>query len=121
MVNQFSAEDLRFTVRSAALGRTVLIGSVASRLVGWLRDSVPARQGDNIEVEALAALTAREHEILHLVAEGLSTGEVARALTIGVTTVRTHLHRLRAKLGVKDRAGLVSYAFRAGVVVPVSA
>jgi DNA-binding NarL/FixJ family response regulator len=121
MVNQFSAEDLRYTVRSVALGRTVLIGSAASQLVDWFRSSVPVSPGESTELDALEALTAREHEILHLVAEGYSTDEVAQNLTIGVTTVRTHLHRLRGKLGVKDRAGLVSYAFRAGVVIPVSA
>jgi DNA-binding NarL/FixJ family response regulator len=117
IVNQFTAEDLCYAVRSVALGQTVLIGSVASRLVDWFRTlSPPAVERDDAWEQMVGSLTARESEVLQMVAHGSSTEEVAAALTIGVTTVRTHLHRLRAKLGVKDRAGLVSYAFRAGMV-----
>jgi DNA-binding NarL/FixJ family response regulator len=48
----------------------------------------------------------------------MSTEEVARALTIGVATVRTHLYRVRTKLGVRDRAQLVSLAYRSGLIQP---
>jgi DNA-binding CsgD family transcriptional regulator len=53
-----------------------------------------------------------------MVARGMSTEEVARELTIGVATVRTHLYRVRTKLGVRDRAELVSLAYRSGLIQP---
>ena len=63
-----------------------------------------------------ADLTAREREVLQLVAQGLSAEEVAERLTIGVATARTHLYRLRCKLELRDRAQLVSFAYREGLV-----
>lgn len=64
----------------------------------------------------LTALTPREREILVLIAKGMSTEEIADELTIGNATVRTHVYRLRNKLELRDRAQLVSFAFRAGLM-----
>ena len=66
----------------------------------------------------LAALTPRERQVLLLIARGMSTDEVAAELAIGVTTVRTHVYRLRCKLDVKDRAQMVSVAYRSGLMSP---
>jgi Response regulator containing a CheY-like receiver domain and an HTH DNA-binding domain len=62
------------------------------------------------------SLTTREHEILLLTAQGMSTEDIAVKLYISVATVRTHLYRLRCKLQLRDRAQLVSFAYRAGLV-----
>ncbi|MBT0770262.1 response regulator transcription factor [Kineosporia sp. J2-2] len=119
IVDQFTAEDLCYAVRGVVAGHMVLMGGAADRLVGWFRSVAESSPPEPAETDtaALHALTAREREILELVAHGNSTEEVAGLLAIGVTTVRTHLHRLRYKLGVRDRAGLVSYAFRTGLMV----
>lgn len=60
-----------------------------------------------------AQLTERERDVLELVAQGLTNGEVARRLFISSTTVRTHLEHIYEKLGVRTRAGAVAAAFRA--------
>jgi DNA-binding NarL/FixJ family response regulator len=66
----------------------------------------------------LAALTAREIDVLELVAQGATNGEIAAALIIGDVTVKTHIGHIFTKLGVRDRAGAIVFAFDHGVVVP---
>ncbi|MER7047601.1 response regulator [Streptomyces jumonjinensis] len=99
--------ELFTAVRAAAEGRTVLSPAVASRLVGAVRK--PA---------ALAAkvLSAREREVLELVAKGTSNREIARELFISEATVKTHLTHLYGKLGVKDRAAAVAAAYDRGIL-----
>lgn len=88
-------------IRAAAQGQTVLAPTVATRLVGSVRASAER-------------LTPREAEVLGLVAEGCSNAEAARRLFIGEATVKTHLLRAFAKLGVDDRTGAVTEARRRG-------
>ncbi|MER5768238.1 response regulator transcription factor [Streptomyces sp. NPDC001985] len=95
-------EDLVAGVRAAAQGRTVLSPAVASRLVTAVRTPAgPAR----------AALSAREREVLVLVARGTPNREIARELFISEATVKTHLTHVYGKLGVKDRAAAVAVAY----------
>ncbi|GIF72456.1 response regulator [Asanoa siamensis] len=96
--------DLVAAVRAAARGETVLSPSVATRLLHQVRR--PRTDG----------LSAREVEVLRLVARGLSNGEIARALHIGEATVKTHLLRTFAKLGVNDRTAAVTTAMAAGLL-----
>ncbi|MFI6084744.1 response regulator [Streptomyces sp. NPDC051217] len=63
-------------------------------------------------------LTARESEVLSLVAEGLSNHEIARRLHIGAATVKTHINNIFAKAGVRDRAQAVRYAYQHGLIRP---
>jgi DNA-binding NarL/FixJ family response regulator len=98
-------EELFTAVRAAALGRTVLSPAVASRLVSRVRTpAAPGARGGE-------PLSAREREVLELVAKGTSNREIAKELFISEATVKTHLAHLYAKLGVKDRAAAVAVAY----------
>ena len=66
-------------------------------------------------------LTAREAEVLRLIAEGLSNQDIARTLFVSPATVKSHINHIFAKTGAKDRAQAVSYAYREGLVQPPSA
>ncbi|MEV6590005.1 response regulator [Streptomyces acidicola] len=100
-------EELFTAVRAAAEGRTVLSPAIASRLVSAVRK--PAVPADGV-------LSAREREVLELVAKGTSNREIARELFISEATVKTHLTHLYAKLGVKDRAAAVAAAYDRGIL-----
>lgn len=100
--------ELFAAVRDVAAGRTVLSPAVASRLVDRVRDPRPA--------EERRALSARELEVLALVAKGTPNKEIARALFISEATVKTHLNHLYAKLEVNDRAAAVATAYGRGIL-----
>ncbi|MGI5458113.1 response regulator [Streptomyces sp. CA-249302] len=97
-------DELFTAVRAAADGRTVLSPAVASRLVSAVR--APGNE----------PLSAREREVLALVAKGTSNREIARQLFISEATVKTHLTHLYAKLGVSDRAAAVATAYQRGIL-----
>ena len=88
-------------MRAAARGEAVLSPSVATRLLGQVRE--PARE----------PLSARELEVLWLVARGSTNREAAEQLFLSEATVKTHLLHIYAKLGVNDRAAAVATALRA--------
>ncbi|GAA2410411.1 response regulator transcription factor [Streptomyces glaucosporus] len=100
-------EDLFAAVRAAAEGRTVLSPAVASRLVSRVR---APRDGTG------TPLSAREREVLALVAKGAPNREIARLLFISEATVKTHLTHLYAKLGVGDRAAAVAVGYDRGIL-----
>lgn len=100
-------DELFTAVRAAAQGRTVLSPAVASRLVSAVR--TPRAPGNE-------PLSAREREVLALVAKGTSNREIARELFISEATVKTHLTHLYTKLGVKDRAAAVATAYDRGIL-----
>jgi DNA-binding NarL/FixJ family response regulator len=93
-------------VRAAARGETVLAPPVAARLVSRLRAPAPEQ------------LTPRETEVLRAVSRGLSNAEIGRELFIGEATVKTHLLRAFAKLGVDDRTRAVTVAMERGILPP---
>lgn len=96
--------ELASAVRAAARGETVLAPPVAAKLVTRMR--APASD----------QLTRREVEVLALVAQGMTNAEVGRRLYIGEATVKTHLLRLFAKLGVDDRTAAVTAAIERGIL-----
>ncbi|MFJ8558968.1 response regulator [Streptomyces microflavus] len=95
-------EELFAAVRAAADGRSVLSPAVASRLMTRVR--TPASPAD-------APLSAREREVLVLVARGTTNREIAAELFISEATVKTHLTHIFAKLGTKDRAAAVAVGY----------
>src|SRR5690242_17012237 len=98
-------DDLFTAVRAAAQGRTVLSPAVASRLVSAVRAPASAE-----------TLSAREREVLALVAKGTSNRGIARELFISEATVKTHLTHVYGKLGAKDRAAAVATAYERGIL-----
>ncbi len=107
-------DELCAAVRAAAKGQILLAPSIAQVLVERLRSG--HRQPETELRPILGQLTAREHEVLLLIGRGMSAEEIAGELAIGVTTARTHLYRLRCKLQLRDRAQVVSFAYRAGLM-----
>ncbi|WP_298328407.1 response regulator transcription factor [Haloactinopolyspora sp.] len=98
--------ELAEAIRAAHRGETVLAPPVAARLVRKLR------------APASPQLTPREREVLAAVATGRSNAEIAAALHIGEATVKTHLLRVFAKLGVDDRTAAVTTAYARGILTP---
>jgi DNA-binding NarL/FixJ family response regulator len=109
-----SAEDIERALRSVAAGDAQLDPSVQRRLLDALATQPPAASPS--PSPAAVPLTAREQEVLQLIAEGLSNDEITGRLHLSMATVKTHIGSLLAKTGSRDLAQLVIYAFRAGVV-----
>ncbi|MFB7354065.1 response regulator [Streptomyces gardneri] len=115
-------EELLGAIRIAHAGEALLSpvatkGLIATFLAqgGGLE---PLSTGDRPYSERLAALTAREREVLVLVGGGLSNDEIAERLDVSPLTVKTHVNRTMAKLGARDRAQLVVTAYESGLVRP---
>ena len=98
-------------IRILAAGDALIAPSVTRRLIA---DFVPPPDPD--ESEVLAPLTDRERDVLAAVGRGLSNDELATELIISPLTAKTHVSRLRSKLGARDRAQLVVIAYRTGLV-----
>lgn len=108
-------EDLVAAIHTVAAGDSLLSPSVTSRVIERMaRQPAPDASRD----ARLEELTPRESEVLALVARGLSNGEIAAALVIEESTVKTHLKRVLVKLGVRDRVQAVIFAYESGVVEP---
>ncbi|MEW2549148.1 response regulator transcription factor [Streptomyces sp. NPDC047002] len=113
--------ELLNAIRIAAAGEALLSpaatkGLIASFLAQGGTDG--DREGQAVHAELLAALTVREREVLGLVAGGHSNDEIAERLAVSPLTVKTHVNRAMAKLGARDRAQLVVFAYESGLVRP---
>jgi len=107
-------DDLVIAVRMVAAGNALFAPSVTRRLVADFATRQP-RPGS---WPGLDRLTERETEVLRLIAKGFSNVEIAQSLTIVEQTAKTHVSRVLAKLGLRDRAQAVVSAYEAGLVVP---
>jgi DNA-binding NarL/FixJ family response regulator len=108
-------EQLVTAIRVVAGGEALLAPSVTSRLI---EQFARTRSGRREAPPGLDELTARELEVFGLVARGLSNAEIAATLVVGETTVKTHVARLLAKLGLRDRVQAVVLAYESGLVSP---
>lgn len=106
-------EDLVAACRAAMRGEPFLYAGVASTLVRDFLERM--RRGERMP---RSVLTAREDEVVKLIAEGHSSKEIAAALVIAVKTVERHRANVLAKLGMRDRVELTRYAIRAGLIEP---
>ncbi len=107
--------DLVSAVRAAAAGNALLAPSVTRRLIEAFARRPPETMPSPTR---LASLTAREREVLVLLARGGSNAEVAAVLFVSEATVKTHVGNLLAKLGLRDRVQAVILAYETGIVVP---
>ena len=110
-------DEIVRAVQSVLSGDAGLSPSIQRRLLERLSDPAPELQ-PVAATEPPDGLTARESEVLLLIAEGLSNQEIARKLHVSTATVKTHINNLFAKTGLKDRAQAVRYAYAKGLARP---
>jgi DNA-binding NarL/FixJ family response regulator len=115
LIKNTEPRQLLHGIRVVAGGEALLSPGLTRRLIARLTTRTASRRLDS---DALAQLTAREKEIVGLVAHGLSNTEIAAALTISHATAKTHVSRAMAKLGARDRAQLVVLAYQHRLVEP---
>jgi|SRR5688572_7624433 len=116
LLKDAAADELAIAIRAVMRGESYLSPGVSRTVVeGFLRrDSTVPSEGERPQ----DSLTPRQRETLQLVAEGRSTKEIAQLLKLSVKTVETHRAQIMDRLGIRDVAGLVRYAIRAGLVSP---
>jgi len=107
-----SAEELIYALQGASRGMPVMTGDISQALTRGIRQRSTAQ-------EEASDLTAREREVLMLIAEGLSNKEIAEELHISIKTVKTHVSNLLMKCELEDRTQLAIFAHRKGWVSPV--
>jgi DNA-binding NarL/FixJ family response regulator len=113
-----SAEDLITAVRAVAGGGAWFDAAVAPRLLDRYRQVVAPAARDATRLDLL---TEREHEVLRLMARGSTNAEIAAGLFVAEATVKTHVGSIFGKLGVRDRAAAIVFAYDHGVVTPGAA
>ncbi len=110
-----TAEDLIAAVRAVAAGAAWFDPAVAPRILEHYRSQVaPAGR----EAARLELLTERERDVLRLIARGATNSEIAATLYVAEATVKTHVGSIFGKLGVRDRAAAIVFAYDHGVVTP---
>ncbi|MBG0560152.1 response regulator transcription factor [Actinoplanes aureus] len=110
LLKDVSPDELRHAVRVVAAGGALLAPAVTRRLIAAF-----ARPEGSGPPPAVRTLTAREREVVAMVADGLSTSEIADRLRMSPATAKTHTNRAMTKLGARDRGQLVVFAYRWGL------
>jgi DNA-binding NarL/FixJ family response regulator len=113
-----SAEQIEAAIRAVQAGQTFLDPVVQERLIATVLHQPQETPTQPNRQEPPAGLTAREAEVLTLLASGLSNQEIAKQLFLSNATVKTHINRIFAKTGVRDRAQAVRFAYRHGLATP---
>jgi len=117
LLKDVAPEELLSAIHVIAQGDSLLSPSVTRRLIeSFVRDHPSTPQPP----PGLDELTARELEILRLVARGLSNAEIAEQLVVSSTTIKTHVGRVLDKLGLRDRVQAVVLAYETGIIRPGS-
>ena len=109
------ADQLLAGIRAAGAGDALIDASVTRRLIARFVARRPASPPAGADLESL---TDREREVLELLARGLTNAEIADRLVVSGATVKTHVARVLAKLGLRDRVQAVILAYEAGLVTP---
>ncbi len=110
-------EELIAAIHTVAAGEALLSPSVTRRVIERTAEQPPPDPG---AAERLERLTPRERDVLALVARGLSNAEIAAALVVEESTVKTHVRRILGKLRLRDRVQAVVFAYESGVTRPRS-
>ena len=113
--------ELLNAIRSVHSGDAVVAPSTTRRLLEHFAASLPDTARPRAGADVLASLTEREGQVLQLVARGRSNTEIAEELVVAEATVKTHVGRVLAKTGTRDRVQLVVLAYETGLVAPGSA
>jgi DNA-binding NarL/FixJ family response regulator len=117
LVKDTEPVELLRGVRAVAAGDALLSPSVTRRVIGEFA-TAGGRGRPALPTHRLDQLTDREREVMILVGEGLSNDEIATRLVISPATAKTHVSRTMIKIGARDRAQLVVYAYEAGLIRP---
>ena len=105
-------------IRAVHAGESLLAPTVTRRMIESFIERGPGvATADSAAAQRLSSLTAREREVLALVARGLSNAEIAGELFVSETTVKTHVGRVLMKLGLRDRVQAVIFAYESGVAI----
>jgi DNA-binding NarL/FixJ family response regulator len=113
LVKGASPDQLIEGIRVLAAGQAILAPSVTPRLLRQLVHRLPPPA--SLTSPLLRTLTGREIQVLRLVAQGLSNAEIAKELSVGEATVKSHVYHLRLKLHLNDRSQLVAFAYQTGL------
>jgi DNA-binding NarL/FixJ family response regulator len=117
LLKDVTPEHLVAAVRMVRAGDALLAPAITRRLVERFAGRDPATAATHRD---LAALTPRELEVLQLLAQGMSNAELAARLHLSEATVKTHVARILAKLGLRDRVQAVVVAYQTGLVSPLT-
>jgi DNA-binding NarL/FixJ family response regulator len=115
LLKDATPEELLTAIRVVAAGEALLAPAATRHLVDAFVSRPSLGRPDTQLVEAL---TGREREVLRLVAQGLSNAQIADRLVVSPATAKTHVSRILAKLGLRDRAQLVIAAYESGLIAP---
>jgi DNA-binding NarL/FixJ family response regulator len=115
LLKDVTPEELLAAIRVVAAGEALLAPAATRHLVDAFVSSPSLGRPD---ARLVGALTGREREVLRLVAQGLSNAEIAGRLVVSPATAKTHVSRILAKLGLRDRAQLVIAAYESGLIAP---
>jgi DNA-binding NarL/FixJ family response regulator len=121
LVKDMALADILAAIRVVAAGDALLAPSVTRRLIEEFAarpESAALAQSAAKPRQPLDGITDREREVLTLIAQGMANAEIAERMVISMTTVKTYVTRLIAKLAARDRIHLVILAYEAGLVAP---
>ncbi|GHJ34690.1 response regulator transcription factor [Streptomyces sp. TS71-3] len=116
MLKDVPPSELLAAIRAVHSGDAVVAPSTTRRLLDRFAPMLPSGSGQESEQKELNRLTEREREVMVLVAQGLSNGEIAARLVLSEATVKTHVGRILTKLGLRDRVQVVVLAYETGLV-----
>ncbi|MEW2119912.1 response regulator transcription factor [Streptomyces sp. NPDC005474] len=111
-------EELLAGIRAVAAGDAVIAPALTRRILDRYAQHVPVGRSDASEDPRLGSLTDREREILVAIGKGWTNGEIAARFVVSESTVKTHVGRVLAKIGARDRIQAVIFAYDLGIVGP---